>query len=176
MLRLWIALVPLLATGAFAQEAGPAFPVSGMATVVTPNCGGALRPPNERQKTTPLVDTFLVKRGKQNSQDAAFTEFTSDATGRFQTKLPRGSWCVVQKSGSPVPPSVARAKPREAGAPVAFADETDVACLDAVWRECLQVLEIDGGVTDLALTRYEPCAWQNRCGPSGPPPPSVPRR
>jgi hypothetical protein len=124
-------------------------------------------PPGQEERRAPDTQVYVVKPGEQNSTAKPVATIAPKPDGSFVVKLPPGKWCVVEKvrvdrpssevAKEPLPPGTARPP----GTP-------DFACLDGVWRECAQVLEVDGKPkTPVTLTRYLPCSWGQRCPPVG---------
>jgi hypothetical protein len=158
--------------------APPLFTLTGKAEVSHPWCGGAMPSPSQRERRLPETQKYVVKPGDKNSEAKPVATIAPKADGSFSVKLPAGKWCVVDEGLARVPPSKSAKEPPPPGTPRAVAaggGTPDFVCLDAVWAECEQVIEVVGPPKEpLSLTRYVPCSWNVRCpniGESRPPPP-----
>jgi hypothetical protein len=84
-----------------AQRKPQFYKVSGTVTATYSYCGGA-RPSDEMlaelNRPKPMAEKKLfVKAGNSNSKNEAIIKsFNTDAYGRFNIELPKGTYCIIE--------------------------------------------------------------------------------
>lgn len=156
-----------------AQRKPQFYKVSGTVTATYSYCGGA-RPSDEMlaelNRPKPMAEKKLfVKAGNSNSKNEAIIKsFNTDAYGRFNIELPKGTYCIIEENkttGIKIPTSDANHK-------------WDSDCLTKAYEHCDYQLNISGKSTDsITINFYIPCEWNKPCLEyTGPLPPAAQQR
>jgi hypothetical protein len=121
----------------------------GGGAAITPEMEAALPPPQ------PLAGKLLlVVAGEEIAAVPEAARFTTDASGRFETKLPQGTWCVFDAGRKLETRAAEPPGPATSGADA----YTDEACLAHERRRCDEVIRVsDKGRNVVQVQFYEAC-------------------
>lgn len=102
----------------------------GRATEIHPqHCGGAyMEPQVPLSNINAFRGTFLVRKGKENSEKKPVAVVQTDADGVFSVELPEGAYCLVESSKKNPPKGTAKG-----GA--------EAQCLKEHWKRCDAIVE-----------------------------------
>ncbi len=131
--------------------------VSGSITQTNSYCGGA-RPSEEMitRLNTPKAwagKKLYIRNGSENSgKKKVLREIVADSAGHFSTKLPSGTYCIIEKE------QVKRLNTEEFRKKKTENLKLDEECLKQWWSKCYMSFEVkEADKTDLNINFHIPC-------------------